>query len=224
MHRAVYRSYQFFSAVRAYLPRWAGGLAGGLSPEDEALVHAVLPAPDQRDLFYRMPPNDRRHALAVARTLRQAGYTHPALLQAALLHDAGKSLGQPLIHRVLIVLLRAFWPTLLHRLGHADPQTLLDDDAATSPSPRWPGRAWWRRPFVIHAHHPAIAAAWAEQAGCLPQAVALIREHEKSEKHKEHPRGIDSPLAAQNSKFTIHNSQFPAPELLRALQWADDQN
>jgi hypothetical protein len=132
-----------------------------------------------------MPANDQRHALAVARTLRLAGYDNLALMQAALLHDVGKSMGQPIIHRVLIVLLEAFWPTVLQRLSA-------------------PGEAsWWRRPFVIHAQHAAVGAAWAKEAGCASLAVSLIAKHE----HVVAPE-----------------STSEAEKLLAALQWADDLN
>ena len=112
-HPARYRVYQFFAALKATLPVWAGGAKGGLATGDERLVRSILPAAGQQQLFARMSPNDQRHALAVARSLQKAGYDNLALLQAALLHDVGKSLGQPIIHRVLIVLLEAFWPAML---------------------------------------------------------------------------------------------------------------
>jgi hypothetical protein len=118
--------------------------------------------------------------------LQQAGYDNPALLQAALLHDVGKSLGQPIIHRVLIVLLEAFWPAMLERLS-------------TSPA----RAGGWRRPFVVHAQHPAIGAEWAQSAGCDPLAVSLIARHQE----------ILSPASTE----TEH-------ELLAALQWADNSN
>lgn len=136
-----------------------------------------------------MSPNDRRHALAVARTLQQAGYDQPALLQAALLHDVAKSLGQPIIHRVAIVLLKAFWPAALERVGE------------------WQIANGERRvilhPFIIHAHHPAIGAAWAEEAGCDPLAVRLIARHQETL--------TGQPAGAEE-------------KLLAALQWADDLN
>jgi hypothetical protein len=166
---AFYRAFQFFVALKAYLPIWAGG---GLNPADEALVTAVLTTP-QRWLFARMLPNDQRHAVAVANTLRQAGYGELALLQAALLHDVGKSMGQPIIHRVLIVLLKAFWPSALYRLGQPSVPTssfIPLRDPSSFP--------WWRRPFIIHAQHPAIGAAWAAEVGCEPLAVELIARHQ----------------------------------------------
>lgn len=168
-HPALYRVYQFFAALKASLPAWAGGVRNGLSAEDEALVTSILKTPPQQQLFDRMPPNDRRHAVAVVRTLQQEGHTNESLLQAALLHDVGKSLSQPIIHRVLIVLLEAFWPQALQQLSRDTTGQLAIDQIS-----------WWRRPFVIHAHHPAIGADWAEAAGCDPMAVRLIAEHEET--------------------------------------------
>lgn len=195
MHPALYRAYQFFAALRAALPVWAGGARrGSLPAHNAALVNAILATPAQRRLFAQMPPNDQRHALAVACALKQAGYNQPALLQAALLHDVAKSLGQPIIHRVLIVLFEAFWPAALARLSRAPTNaaaTALDTVG------------WWRRPFVIHARHPAIGAAWAKKANCDPLAVSLI------EKHQNKLAGV-SPQELQ--------------QLLAALQWADNLN
>jgi hypothetical protein len=159
-----------------------------------------------------MSPNDQRHAIAVVRTLQQAGYHQPPLMQAALLHDVGKSIGQPLIHRVLIVLFNAFWPSALKWLSReaASQQTdtkytsrrlQLDYNAFTlQPSIQKAG--WWRRPFVIHAQHPAISAAWAEETGCVPLAVRLIARHQDI---------LAEPTGEEEN-------------LLTALQWADDLN
>jgi hypothetical protein len=191
---ARYRVYQFFVALKATLPVWAGGVKGGLSAADERLVTSILPAANQQQLFARMSPNDQRHALAVARSLQQAGYHNRALLQAALLHDVAKSLGQPIIHRVLIVLLEAFWPAALKRLSIPSSPTRERGE---------PGEGWWRRPFMIHAQHPAIGAEWAQSAGCDPLAVSLIARHQD----------LLSPVPTG-----------PEDELLAALQWADNSN
>ncbi len=184
MQPALYRVYQFFAAVKAGLPAWAGGIADHLTADDEALVVSILPTPAQQHLFARMPPNDKRHALAVARTLQGAGHQDRALLQAALLHDVAKSMGQPIIHRVMIVLLEAFWPAALRRLSA-------------------PGEAgWWRRPFVIHAHHPQLGADLATEVACDPLAISLIA------RHQEVLVGVDR----------------EEERLLAALQWADGMN
>jgi hypothetical protein len=196
MPPALYRVYQFFVALKAGLPVWAGGHPATRSPAATALVESILPTEAQRALFHRMPPNDQRHALAVARTLQQAGHTQPALMQAALLHDVAKSMGQPLIHRVLIVLLEAFWPAALVRLSRWPAPTSPIDPATLRTVSRW------RRPFVIHAWHPEIGAIWATQAGCDALAVQLILHHPSP------------PL-----DFTPQHAS-----LLKALQWADNQN
>lgn len=197
---ALYRAFQFFAALKASLPAWAGG---GLSHSDRALVNAILTTPAQRLLFARMSPNDQRHALAVGRTLQQAGYQQPALLQAGLLHDVAKSLGQPILYRVAIVLLKAFWPAALVRISELANQRMANERMASHPSSIFYPLSSSLQPFVIHAHHPAIGAAWAEEAGCEPLAVKLIARHQE-------------PLTGQ-----------PADEeenLLAALQWADNLN
>lgn len=122
-----------------------------------------------------MPGHDRQHALNVVRTLQQRGHDERDLLAAALLHDTGKAVprggGVRIGHRVAVVLMRAFWPALLERLGR--------DDAAG-----------WRRPFYVHLHHAAISAQLAHEAGCSPVTVELIRHHE------DPPGQADSSLLA----------------------------
>lgn len=166
IERAAYRVCQF-----------ARGLVASLTPmgdRDWAEVRSILP---QRawPLVRGMPRADRRHGLRVMRALRAAGSEHPALLQAALLHDAAKAGGGiTLFHRAAIVCLKALWPGLL---------------VAWSRPPA-PARTALRFPFWAHAHHAARGAAWAAEAGCDPLAVALIR------RHQEHPlRATDDPHA-----------------------------
>ncbi len=202
-HPVFYRVYQFFAALKASLPIWAGGVKGGLTPADKALVASILPMPSQQQLFSRMPPNDQRHALAVARTLQQAGHTQPALLQAALLHDVGKSMGQPIIHRVVIVLLEAFWPGALRWLSNGERKQASGNKETEPKRGLVDGVSWGRRPFVIHAHHPLIGAEWAKEAACEPLTVELIARHETA-------------LAIEPINMK--------EKLLVALQWADDLN
>ena len=59
-HPALYRVSQFFAAVRAGLPVFGQNGRAGLTPEEMALVTAILPEPAQQALFTRMSPNDRR--------------------------------------------------------------------------------------------------------------------------------------------------------------------
>ena len=194
---ALYRASQFFAAIKAVVLNRAG-----LTPADEILITSILTTPAQQHLFARMSSNDRRHALAVVRTLQQAGYEQTPLLQAALLHDVAKSLGQPIIHRVIIVLLEAFWPAALKWLSETAGQQMAKASSSyilhapfSIPS--------WRRPFFIHAHHPAIGAAWAKEVACEPLAVKLIARHQ--EQLTGEPAGEEE-------------------NLLAILQWADNLN
>ena len=111
-----------------------------------------------------MPVADQRHAVATLRTLRADGHDHPALNQAALLHDVAKSgAGIMVFHRVVVVLLQAIRPDWLSWLVRNAGQNSTDR---------------WRRPFACYLEHPAIGADWAETAACDPTAVSLIRRHQ----------------------------------------------
>ena len=146
---ARYRVKQFFRALGARV-----------SDQELEQVAPVL-TPAALTLFRSMAAQDQRHALEVHRALCQAGHTNPHLLAAALLHDIGKAAARlPAWQRAVIVLLNRFAPRLLASLGQGE----LDG---------------WRRPFVVHARHPEIGARWAEEAGCSPLTVALIRRHQE---------------------------------------------
>jgi hypothetical protein len=88
------------------------------------------------------------------------GETSPDLLVAALLHDVGKSrYPLHLWERVLIVLVKALFPTRAKRWGAGAP-------------------FGWRRPFVIAEQHPAWGAEMATRAGASPLTVELICKHQ----------------------------------------------
>lgn len=168
-----YRSVQFFTALKAILTR----PAHHLSAEDALLIQQLLTTAAQRHLFEQMRPNDQQHGLAVVRMLQQAGHHEPALLQAGLLHDMAKALGQPLLHRVLIVLLEMVRPSLLTQLSAwSQPINAPNLDRAAQMMAHIPA---WRRPFIIRAHHPEIGATWAEAAQFNQLTVRLIARHQQ---------------------------------------------
>lgn len=145
---ARYRVRQFFRALTARVS----------DQELEQVAHILTPA--ALTLFRSMSAQDQRHALEVCRTLIRAGHANSQLLAAALLHDVGKAAARlSSWQRAVIVLLERFAPRLLARLSQGEPQR-------------------WRRSLVVHTRHPEIGARWAEEAGCLPLTVALIRHHQ----------------------------------------------
>jgi hypothetical protein len=143
-------------------------------PDEIAEIESLL-TPAQKALFERMERSDQRHSLDVYYTLRRAGHNDRELLQAALLHDAGKTVlagDKPISargplqrltvwHRTLVVLLPGIAPGLLARLA-------VD------------GRGW-KRPFAVHMQHAQASADLAAQAGSTPKVVALIRRHHEPE-------------------------------------------
>lgn len=134
-----------------------------LAPDERAEVRQVL-SPALASLFERMTPGEQRHSLAVLRAVRAAsGPALPAgLLQAALLHDVGKSrapLG--LLGRVAVVVAGRLLPTHSRRWGQGEPQG-------------------WRRPFVTAARHPEWGAELCAQAGADPLAVRLVGQHQET--------------------------------------------
>ena len=178
--RWTYRVKQFAWAVSA---QWR-------KPTPAALNAARVTLPDAGwRMFRQMPAADQTHALKVLADLRSAGYDDRALAQAALLHDVAKrSGGVTLLHRVAVVLLKAFAPRTWMRIK-ARPE---------------PARNSLVYPLWAHANHPATGAAQAAAAGCLPDAVDLIRRHQ-------------DPLPPADQRP-------PQDARLAALQKADDDN
>lgn len=151
LHRLRYRIRQLLVSLRRTL-----------TIADQAEVQRWL-SPQAAALFAHMTPRDQQHSLDVLRRVQDTLPSQPALYAAALLHDVAKT-AQPgrrirLWHRVLVVILTAFWPAAVPKLASADPQS-------------------WRYPFFLHLHHPALGAQLATAAGCDPLTIELIRYHQ----------------------------------------------
>jgi putative nucleotidyltransferase with HDIG domain len=143
MKRALYRAVQFRDYVWSRPP----------GPRDLAEIRRVLP-PALAALFERQTLAEQAHALRVMR--RAASGTEAGrleLLQAALLHDVGKTRAPlSLPERVGVVLAGRFWPGLIARSG-------------------------WR-PFVTARCHAEWGAELCAEAGAPPLTVELVRRHQ----------------------------------------------
>jgi hypothetical protein len=145
---ALYRVRQFTLALGAQL-----------SGEDSLHLERWL-SESQLQLYRQMSSMDRRHCLATHKALRASGQSDASLLTAALLHDAGKTMGPVRIwHRVGGVLARTLVPSLWTR-GGGQPGSLL-------------------YPWYVYREHAALGAELAKQAGCHSQVVWLIAHHEE---------------------------------------------
>jgi len=169
-----YRVWQFWKSFRRKL-----------EPGFREDVDGLL-SPEQLELFFQLPVSDQNHSYRVYRCLIESGEDNSELLQAALLHDLGK-VKFPLksSERAVAVLTMGFLPRLADRWAAGKPKGI-------------------RKSLVVYYNHPDWGAALAEQAGCSPLTVWLIRNHESPA-----PRDLPSEEAG---------------ELLLKLQNADNQN
>jgi len=132
----------------------------GLAEAERRDVESFL-APALRDAFYGLSVRDQRHSYRVFLRLRADEGASMVLLQAALLHDAGKAQA-PLgvAGRSLVVIAEALRAgSLLSRLP------LLG------------------RRFDAYRRHPQIGARLLRNAGASPELVEIVAEHQSA-----HPR------------------------------------
>jgi hypothetical protein len=145
------RSSDYWWASKARQFRAHVGAA--VAPSERAELVTWL-ASAQLALFDSMPTADRRHGLDVVASLRASGTTDPDLLLAGLLHDAGKGREVGLWPRVAWSLGERYGPWVW-RLARMVPgfATALDR----------------------MRDHAERSAEVAQQAGCSPRTIDLIR-------------------------------------------------
>lgn len=136
---------------------------GSLSPvplaeQDEVWAVAQL-GPGERQLWQRMPRADRKHSVAVARTVADHLGEERPVLAAALLHDVGKVDAE----------LGTFSRVAATLIGRRRAQ-------GWSQAPGMRGRV------ERYLRHDALGAEMLEAAGADPLTVAWAREHHRLER------------------------------------------
>ncbi|MCB0129381.1 MAG: HD domain-containing protein [Caldilineaceae bacterium] len=153
-NKARYRVAQFWT-----------GFTATVTEQELAEVAAQLPSAALA-LFLRMPVDARRHSINVMQSVLAAGYAQRELLQAALLHDVGKTVADAagarigLWQRGPLVLAETFTPGLLARSAC---------DAHDS---------GWRYAVYVQLNHPRLGADLAAAAGCDSLVCWLIAHHQ----------------------------------------------
>ncbi len=122
--------------------------------------------------FLSLPHDAQWHGLQVMHDLKRAGIDQPAVLAAALLHDAGKAVGPsgPIV--------RALSLLALH---------VLPDWSARHKEIDYRAARGFDRIMAIAYQHPAIAAEQAARCGCDPLTVDLIRYHQDADRAVNDP-------------------------------------
>ncbi|RMG78413.1 MAG: HD domain-containing protein [Chloroflexi bacterium] len=128
---------------------------------------------EQYMLFLTMRHSEQLHAVQVLNTvLEQEEQTPQDLAVAALLHDVGKARYRIYIwQKTIAVLAKRFLPKLYERWS---------EDVAP--------HQWWRRPFIIKAHHPRWGAEMLAETNASERAIWLVAHHQdNADDWKEHP-------------------------------------
>lgn len=163
----LYRARQFWQAISA-APK----------AQDLELASRWL-EPSLLALFLRLQPSEQAHSLSILRQLSEQGESEPDLMAGALLHDVGKVCCPLSVwERIIIVLGRAIFPSLVKKWGRGEPRG-------------------WRRPFVVAERHAVWGAELAAQAGASARTVRLIRCHQE----------IPAPSAEVESAYSSSFSQ-----------------
>jgi hypothetical protein len=169
-----YRIWQFWQSFKG-------------SPENGKTEGITMLLDDrQLGLFQGMKAPDQNHSMRVYQSLRNSGVENKDLLQAALLHDAGKQ--QVTLYRwerIFAVLLDAVAPRISAVWGEGKPTGL-------------------RKPLAVYHQHAAWGAELAREAGCSSLTVWLICNHETD--HPEDPPSAEALQLLKQLQFADNSN------------------
>ncbi|MDI6619137.1 MAG: HDIG domain-containing protein [Clostridiales bacterium] len=140
----LYRIKQFFRGIFVCVP-----------PESGILIKRYLNKKEY-DLFMKLPPYERAHALNTAFTVQGFGDidNKEIIVKAALLHDIGKvGSGIGIFGKSILVLTDKFFPDFSHKLSQK-----IDM-------------------FKIYYKHPEIGAKLLESIGTDKKVILLVENH-----------------------------------------------
>lgn len=141
------------------------GMSANYTGSDEAFARSYLNSQEQA-LFNQLPRFEKKHAVVVARKMRQMALYNPELdqrklVRLGLLHDVGKVLERnSVITKSILVLIRYFLPSIYDQLAEI-------------------GRtnSHFRR-YYIHKHHGAVGAELLEKLGVSAEILMMIKKHD----------------------------------------------
>lgn len=158
LNRLLYRFKQFWFAV-----------AAGMTDEDRNFARQYLNLKEAA-LFFSLPAFEQKHAVVVARKMREEGkgvrgVEERKLIRLGLLHDVGKAAERlSIVDKSVLVIAHRFFPKLYDDLAKQGEES---------------SSASFFRKFYVHKHHGAIGSELLSKIGESADIVAEVKSHDR---------------------------------------------
>jgi len=156
--RLLYRAQQFWFAVASFM-----------SDEDRNFARQYLNLKEAA-LFFSLPGFEQKHAVVVARKMRDEGrgvrdVEERKLIRLGLLHDVGKAAERlSIVDKSVMVIAHRFLPKLYDGLAKKG-----ENEKAAS----------FFRKFYVHKHHGLIGGELLSRIGESADIVAEVKSHDR---------------------------------------------